>query len=407
MDEFEFRPLTEAEMPALRRLVAYVFGHPEPEPEAAVEDGGSLRPEWTHGAFHRGRLVASSGGFPLEVRLNGRAAPAEGVTAVGTDPGFRRRGLMRRLVGDLLRRARRNGQCVSILWASLGALYQRLGYGLASAQVDYRFDPRFAELQFGRRAEGYSRRHGKDDALPTLRALYDEFIEPRNLLLHRPPWLWQRTLRNKRGPRCAIHYNAAHEPDGYLLYTLAPLGQPDAETPLDQALTINELVWRDMNGYRGLWAFIRAHDLVGRVVTAYAAEDDPAPALLLEPRILHRATGDGIWLRVVDAAAALGARGYDHAGETTIAIGADDDCPWNVGVVRLRTDGRQTEATRQGNCEAEVTISPQGLASLLTGYASLSQLTRVGRAQVADQRRLPALDALFASRYRPHCLNHF
>ncbi len=405
MQMFEFRSVAKEEMPALRRLGRYVFG----DSDADEEDDDILRPEWTHAAFHQGRLVASSAGYPFKVRLNGRGAPADGVTAVGTNPGYRRRGLLRRLMGDLLVRARENGQPVSILWASMGAIYQRFGYGLASAQVEYDFDPRFADFQFGAPASGFTRMAEKDEAVPVISDLYRRFIEPRNLLLHRAPALWQLPFRRKKPNwHCAIHYDGNEVADGYLLYTVGTRQETSGDPGLNQALGIRDFVWRDMNAYRGLWDFVRAHDLVGQVTTHMAAEDDPAPSLLLEPRLLRRRTSDGIWLRVVDAAAALAARGYDHIGETTLGIAEDADCPWNVGVYRLATDGRQAEvAKRPPGDEPEIAIAPHGLASLLAGYSSLSHLVRVGRAKVADDRRLPTLDALFGTRYRPHCMDGF
>ena len=139
-----------------------------------------------------------------------------------------------------------------------------------------------------------------------------------------------------------------------------------------------------------------------------AAEDDPAPSLLLEPGCCSAAPANGIWLRVVDAPAALAARGYDHSGETTLGIAEDADCPWNVGVYHLATDGRQAEVAKRPPATSRKSPSrPTALASLLAGYSSLSHLVRVGRAKVADDRRLPTLDALFGTRYRPHCMDGF
>ena len=405
MDDFEFRPATADEMPALRRLGRYVFAGEE----ADDDEPDVLRPEWTLAAFHQGRLVASSGGFPFKVRLNGRGVLADGVTAVGTSPDFRRRGLVRRMIGDLLRRARENGQPVSILWASMGAIYQRFGYGPASTQVEYAFDPRFAALQFGEPAGGHTRMAEGDDAIRVISDLYRRFIEPRNLLLHRSKVLWELPFRRKKPQtHCAVHYGADGEADGYLLYTVSSREKPDSDPDLDQHLTVSDLVWLNMNGYRGLWEFLRAHDLVGKVTTHFAAEDDPAPSLLLEPRVLQRRTSDGIWLRVVDVARALAARGYDRAGETTVRVAEDAECPWNVGAYRLATDGTQAEARPAGaGAQAEITIAPHGLAALLAGHSSLSHLVRVGRAEVEDEARLPDLDGLFATRFRPHCMNGF
>ena len=404
MAEFEFRPAAKDEMAELFRLGAYVFASNEQQ----EEDDAPLQPEWTLAAFHGGRVVASSGGFPFKMRMNGRGVLADGVTAVGTDPGFRRRGLVRRLISDRLSLAHENAQPVAILWASMGAIYQRFGYGLATTQVQYAFDPRFAEFQFGDRPQGYTRRLEKDDAVPVVSRIYRAFIEPRNLLLHRAPVLWDIPFRVREGRRnhCAVHYAESGEADGYVFYNVKSLEQASDDAPSDQELQVADFVWRDMNGYRGLWEFVRSHDLVGKVTTNFAAEDDPAPHMLLEPRMLQRRTSDGIWLRVVDAAAALAGRGYDFAGEATLAIDEDLECPWNVGAYRFATDATQAEAEK-AKVEAEIRLTPAALASLLAGHAALSQLVRVGRASVKNEKRLPELDALFSTRYRPHCMNGF
>ena len=71
----------------------------------------------------------------------------------------------------------------------------------------------------------------------------------------------------------------------------------------------------------------------------------------------------------------------------------DNECPWNVGTYRLATDATKAEAEKIDG-EAEVTITLQGLASLLAGYTAMSQLVRIGRAAVRNSKRCsrPAID---------------
>ena len=413
MDGFEFRPVTEDELKEFRRVGRYVFASTPPaEPEqrppgdnepAAEEDDDDLRPEWTLAAFHKGRIVASSGGYPFRMQMNGRPVAADGVTAVGTYPGFRRRGLVRRLITDLLRRAHDNGQPASILWASMGAIYQRFGYGRGSTQARYRFDPRTFDFQFGERAEGYTRLLDADAARPVAADVHRRFIGERNLLLHRDEAMWKHILPEKRSPWCAVHFNARDEPVGYAVYRTAG---SEGEFGPNQDITIEDFAWLDMTGCRGLWECIVGHDLARRVVWWGAPEDDPAPELLLEPRVLERTTYDGIWLRVVDARAMLEQRGYDHAGSVAIEVVGDPECPWNEGVWQLETDGALSEATRTAQ-PSDIRIEPHGLASLLSGHSSLSHLARCGRAEVADSRRLSELGALFATLHRPACMDDF
>ena len=416
MDDFEFRPVTEDELKEFRRVGQYVFadtsepaeerrpGDNEPPEEAAEELHVTLRPEWTLAAFHKGKIVASSGSFPFRMRMNGRGVDADGVTAVGTYPGFRRRGLVRRLITDLLHRAHDNGQPAAILWASMGAIYQRFGYGRGSTQARYRFDPRHFAFQFGERADGYTRLLDREAARPVVADIYRRFIDERNLMLHRSDVMWDIALPKKRTPWCAVHFNADDEPVGYVTYSAAGMSPTFGPS---QEFTLQDFVWLDMTGYRGLWEFLVGHDLVGRILWWRASEDDPAPELLLEPRLLERTTYDGIWLRVVDARALLEQRGYDTPGGATIEITSDPECPWNEGVWRIESDGQESEARSASGQVPDLRTDPRGLASLVSGHTTASELTRYGRMEVDDAKKLPQLDALFATRHRPACMNDF
>ena len=418
MDDFEFRPVAEDELKEFRRVGQYVFaesqepeqerrpGDNEPVDDSPEDMDSALKPEWTLAALHKGKIVASSGGFPFRMRMNGRAVDADGVTAVGTYPGYRRRGLVRRLMTDLLHRAHDNGQPASILWASMGAIYQRFGYGRGSTQARYRFDPRQFAFEFGERAEGYTRLMDADAARPIARDVYRRFIDERNLLLHRSDVMWNLALPSKKPPWCAVHFNSDDEPVGYVTYRTS--GDLMSVFGPSQELSVQDFVWLDMTGYRGLWDYIVGHDLVGRVLWWRAPEDDPGPEILLEPRLLERTTYDGIWLRVVDVGAMLEQRGYDVSGNATIEIVSDPECPWNEGVWRVETDGSETQASKAANgTRADIRTDPRGLGSLLSGHSSASQLTRFGRMEVADTKRLAELDALFATRHRPSCMNDF
>lgn len=63
LNEFDFRAVSQDEMSQLRELGAYVFASIR---EDETEDD-PLQPEWTHVAFHAGRVVATSAGFPFKI----------------------------------------------------------------------------------------------------------------------------------------------------------------------------------------------------------------------------------------------------------------------------------------------------------------------------------------------------
>lgn len=405
-EQYEFRPATADELPAMNAVLRYVFADTEPTDDA-TQKPETLLPEWTHCAFHDGQVVAASGGYPFKMRLNGQAVAVDGVTAVGTDPTHRRRGLVRRLITDLMHRAHDNEVPVSLLWASMGAIYQRFGYGLAATQFNYRFDPRFAQFQFGDTSVGHCRRLEKDEALPIVKELFKRFSSPRNLMIHRAPVVWELLYRpfEKRNVQSVVHYDDAGEPDAYCLYRVKGFDREDAGPW--QELSIGDFGWLDINGWRGVWEYLTSHDLVGRINWFNVPEDDPAPGLLLEPRQLNRRAGDGVWLRVNDVESTLAARPYGVAGEVVVDVPADDICPWNPGRYRVASSGETHEVTRANGEDADLVVSMNGLASLVCGQSNASWLDQIGRIEVADKRKLPFIDAFFSTRYRPACTQNF
>ena len=403
-DNFEFRTITKDELEEFNKVVKYVFAESSTDP---VPEEDQLQPEWTTAAFHKGKIVATSGGYPFEMRLNGKSIAVDGLTAVGTEPGFRRRGLVREMVTRRLNMVHEHEeQSASILWASMGAIYQRFGYGLSSSQIQCKFDPRYTEFQFPANVDGYVRIMTKEDGGQTIRDLYERFIEDRTLDLKRDDDVWWKNYfgTKKRRSYCAIYFNSSDEPEGYVAYNTSTIERAPDEGP-DQKLWVRELIYLNIQAYRALWEFIREHDLVGKV-EIHMPVDEPAINMLLEPRAMRLNLSDGIWMRIVDAEKALTQREYSGPGNVVLEIRDDPECPWNERRFELETDGESAEVAAT-NKSPQFTISPNGLASLMSGNASLSELNRVGRADVSDTNQIRYFDFMFSTKYRPFCRNGF
>ena len=400
----EIRSARADEMQDMMQVVGYAFANND----ISQEEPPPVTPEQTLCAFDGERIVATSGAFDFQMQMNGRPVAADGVTLVTCDPGYRRRGLVRQLMESLLQRAKERQVPLAVLWASMGAIYQRFGYGLATTQVTYEVPLRFIEFQFGERPSGSVRRLEREEAMPHLESIYHAYAEPANGLLQRGKIFWDLMLKRSEGQNVwiAVYFDAAGEARGYCLYKTRFDVELFPESP--QIMDVFDFVWLDMAAYRGLWSFLGSHDLVDRIRFDYVAEDDPAPNLFLEPRRLRRKTHDGVWMRVVDAADALRGRGYDLPGEAVIEVTDDQLCPWNNGCYRLTVAGESAEVAKlAGSITPDVTVKPEGLSSLLAGHTRASDLARMARAVIADEGRSAALDALFATRRRPHCPNMF
>jgi len=156
----------------------------------------------------------------------------------------------------------------------------------------------------------------------------------------------------------------------------------------------------DLDARRALWQYVQAHDLVQRARFQMIDPDDPIPDLMLEPRELRRFTGDAMWVRVVDFARALEARPYSAARALTLRV-HDDLAPRNDGTWRFETDGDQARVVPVEGGTAEVDLSINALASLITGFRSATRIARAGMLS-GDAAAVRRADAIFAADYAPH-----
>ena len=401
----EIRALRDdEEIKQYQKNVNYVFA------SAPSTDDDLTKPaaDWTTCAFVDGKLATTFTTLPFTVRLNGNPVKMGGVTAVGTLPSFRRSGLLRQVMTKALGEMRDRGQALAILYASMGAIYQRFGYGLASAQTRYSFDPRMAQFQGPASPDGKIELYEKEDGFPIIKQNYIQWVQDKNLAIHRSTVLWQAsTLQASKKDHpvyCAVYRNPDGEVTGHAVYQTNDGNFTDPGP--DQVMSVSDFIARDMDAYRALWDYLRAHDLVRRIDMHGVAEDDPAPELLLEPRILQRRTSDGIWMRVTDIEKALPQRPYGQRGELTIAIPEDDVCPWNAGTWLMETDGTTTHVRRTDRA-ADITTTPNVLASLIAGYRPASHFAKAGRLQAKEAAALRMADGIFRTEHAPYCPNGF
>ena len=99
-------------------------------------------------------------------------------------------------------------------------------------------------------------------------------------------------------------------------------------------VVVNELMAATKEANAALWRFCFDVDLVTRTEAERRPVDDPLPWMLADPRRLQRVTRDGLWVRVVDVAAALQLRSYMSSGRLVLEV-QDEICPWNQGCFEL------------------------------------------------------------------------
>ena len=397
---FTFRPVTKDEYEAVTASINYAFAEDN-------EDSSFLDSVVTYCAFDGDKVAATSGYFPFENVFNGQRVRTAGVTIVTTEPEYRRQGLVRRMMTDLLHQAKNEGYQFASLWASMGALYQRYGYGLASHFNQYSVDPRFSTFRLPYEVPGTLRRMDQDEAKDIIRPLFERAQAGRTLDHIRTDFYWDMVFseKNKKGRNFVVYYDTNSVPQGYSFYRQKHKDRDEAGPTLE--LMISDFIWTDMDAYHGLWSYYRSHDLARDLKFYYMPDDDPAKHLLLEPRMLNKKQSDGLWLRVVDVPAALAARGYTQSGEVTVCVEGDDLCPWNNGSWRVSAgSGGKCGEVRDGG-EKGLTMNPNTLSSLVSGFQSASALARAGQIACDDEGMLAEADRLFSTIYQPHCSMEF
>ena len=402
----EIRQATADEMAEFGILGGYVYGGAFGDgPDNVIAKG--IDPAWTLCAFDDGKLATSFSTIPFTMRANGMAMALAGVSTVGTQPEYRRQGLVRRIHTEALARMRDAGQPVAALWASQAAIYQRYGYAMTTLRRHYAVDTVDIGFHDGDGGGGRVERVDLDAGYDIIKAIYIQFVADRTCYLHRAKDMWVDGVLEAveaDGPTwIAVCRTDDGRATGYVVYTLRS-GKGD-HWSRDQELKVRDLVWLDQDAYRSLWSFIASHDLVGRVTWNGAPADDPAAEFFVEPRLLHAQDREGAWFRIVDAPKALAGRGYDVTAGIVIGIEPDPLTPWNDGVWRLDTSTEGAHA-RTTNETPDILLNAKALTSLFTGFRSATELAAWGLLD-GDRDAVVRADAVFRTRHAPHCPDHF
>ena len=402
----EIRPATPEEMGQLGILGGYVYGGSFGDGPDNVVATANL-PEWTLCAFIDGKMASSFTNIPFTMRANGNAVKLAGVSTIGTQPEYRRQGLVRRIHTQAFGQMREAGQNVAALWASQAAIYQRYGYAMTTVQRHYSVDTVDIGFFDGDAGSCDVGRVDLESAYDIVKAVYIAYIADRTCYLHRAKVTWLQGALEEREADGPVWVAVARDGDGtaqgYVIYTLRS-GKFDHPSR-GQLLNVRDLAWLTPDAYRSLWRFIASHDLVGRVTWNSAPMDDPAHEFFTEPRMLNAEDREGAWFRVIDVQGALGERGYDHEGELTIGVTADSLTPWNDGTWRIETGPDGTKVQRS-NAAPDIELNAKALASLYTGFRTARDLASWGLLS-GDRKALAAADAMFRTRHAPHTPDHF
>ena len=395
----ELRPVTPDEFESWLRAESRAHSNRlDHEPE-------ELRPHFdlarSLAVFEGSNIIGGCQAHKLEMSIPGGTSAVAGVSNVAVQPTHTRQGVMSRMMRRQMNDIHEWGEPLAALFASESAIYGRFGYGVGTVHESWQID---------RHHNAYARKYESpgrivfmdpEDVAEKLPEVYKRSTAGRPGVFPKPPHKWEEETASPdahepaprvRGRGRGGLFYAAYEVDGRIDgYAIYRSSRP--------TIMVTELMAATREATAALWRFCFDLDLMSNTEAIKRPMDDPLPWMLLDPRRLQRTVRDGVWLRVVDARAALEQRSYAEAGRLTLEV-RDDLCDWNNG--RFELEGSAEGATcRATDSPPDLSVAISGLASAYLGTVSFTTLTDAGLADEHTPGALHRADRMFAVQHQP------
>jgi predicted acetyltransferase len=347
--------------------------------------------------------VGHVGSLAFSMRLPGGASvPTAGITRVGVVPTHLRRGLMSRMMHEVLREERRTGKVLAALLASEVMIYRRFGFGLATEEQRLRIDvPRVGHVRGA--ATGSFRLLAPAEVLAVTGEVYSR-VGVRPGAITRPDWLAARYLDDAveggKAHHVVAHTSADGVDDGYAHYSVK-WHDHDAVDQLGQ-MELHALEAASPAVELALWQYLCNVSLI-REITVDRGPVNPLLRLAANDSRAVKVLGqwDELFLRPLDVEACLAGRVYAPVtGRVAIGV-ADPMFPDNDGVWEVSAEG-----TRRTDGPAHIHATPNAIGSTLLGGMSWVQQQAIGTAS-GDHAALRLADTLFGVQPAPYCGSFF
>ena len=358
------------------------------------------------GAFDGDAMVGTAGAFSFRFTVPGGEVDAAGVTMVGVVPSHRRRGVMTAMMTSQLREVRERGEPIAALWASEDAIYRRFGYGAATLQALIDMPRHRATFLDDSPITGTVRLVEQDEAATTFPVVYERVrAQTPGTFARSEPWWRHRILRAPtRDEAPTPFFKAVLEHDGTpAAYAVYQVHQKWEQGFSRGSVELREVMAATPRAHLDIWKFLFGIDLVESVRSSsfFLPSDHPLQLMLAEPRYLRFLLSNGIWVRVLDVAAALEARSYVRDGSVALEI-EDRLFEENGGTWRIEvTGGRATVTKETGDADIRLGIAEVG--SLYLGQFTFAQLAAAGRIEVRDADTLARADDMWRTTSAPWC----
>lgn len=320
------------------------------------------------------QLAAKTHLIPLSCYINGKPFEMGGISAVATWPEYRRQGMVKHLLYHALQYMKRHGQTISFLHPFSVPFYRKYGWELTF--TNWELSIPMEQLKQSEPAVGNVRRIEKD--IPLLQSLYTRFAKNYTGMLVRDAQWWKQRVLNEKW-QIAVTYDYEGNADGYILYEVK-----------NDVLTVKEMVYNTVNGWKLLLQFIANHDSMAKKVEMTVPENSNLTLLLDEPRFEQK-IAPYFMARVVDVLTFLEQYPFQVCKEDVVILLHVEDhfLPENSGMYQLSQLHGETTVTFVENHshidEVGIHCTIQQFTSMFLGYKRPMELYQMNHIQGRQQ----------------------
>lgn len=369
--DLTFRDLTDADAESVAALRHEAFGAPR-RPDAPPS-GPKPGQRWLGAVAADGRVVGRVASNEYESWWGGEALPTCGIVGVAVAPEAGGQGVMRGLLGDLLRERHAAGDVVAGLFGTAPGIYRSSGFEVVAELVKVAI-PMPALVRFHVPA-GLSVSRARADEAAEIRALYAETAAASNGPLTRTGPLFSQP--DEELVADVSGYSLVRDSAGRLVGYAA--WDRSGSHHLHGFVTVHELVFSIRGAAEALLATFTGLASVCDRIELWTSEPDPLQHLLagVDSTTLDRRPYS---IRVLDLEAACTRRTWPASVSVDLAFVIDDPViAANSGRWRLVVRDGSATLERRDDPDASLTTLGIGAFSLLwSGAVTPTDLRRLG-----------------------------